>query len=219
MSPTTPAAGLAALTGLTSLDLTPDTWAAEAALMPSLAQLTSLRHLGLDGPSPALLAGLPQLTALQQLSSLALLRADLGPATEHGAQPLQALLQLLQGLRDSSDSTAGGSSSSRRQQGLRQLRLASSQSDPDAAASRLPLSALRGLEGLSVAYPSLQVRLLLPCCCSSRCIAVLRRPLQACPAAAQLCTPGSSLLRQRRHSSTPRRCRALGWRTWLASLR
>lgn len=150
-------AGLAALTGLTSLDLTPDTWAAEAALMPSLAQLTSLRHLGLDGPSPALLAGLPQLTALQQLSSLALLRADLGPATEHGAQPLQALLQLLQGLRDSSDSTAGGSSSSRRQQGLRQLRLASSQSDPDAAASRLPLSALRGLEGLSVAYPSLQV--------------------------------------------------------------
>lgn len=124
--------------------------------MPALAQLTVLRHLGLEGPSPAIIAGLTRLTSLSQLGSLTLRGADLSP-TAQGVQPMQALLQLMQGLGNSGDSPASGDGSSPGQLGLRQLRLASSQSDPDASASLLPLSALRGLRVLGVTYPALQV--------------------------------------------------------------
>ncbi|KAL4422482.1 hypothetical protein ABPG75_008679 [Micractinium tetrahymenae] len=142
-------AGLAALPGLTSLDLSPGTLDVEAALLPSLAELTGLRHLGLDGLGGAALAGLGCLTTLPQLSSLALQHADLSSPEGSEAQPLQALLELVQAL--------GGGSDGQPRRGLRQLRLASSRSDPDAAASLLPLAALRGLESLGVAYPGLQV--------------------------------------------------------------
>ncbi len=174
-----PAAGLAALTGLTSLDLSPGTLAAEADLLPALCQLTALRHLGLDSPGTAILAGLTQLTALQQLTSLILEQADCSPSAEHGLQPAQALLQLIQGLGGTSaGASGGGGSSSPGRQGLRRLRLASSQSDPDAGGSLLPLSALSGLEGLGVAYPGLQASMLLPCAsCPVPCVAAQQTTL------------------------------------------